>query len=137
MASQSSSCLRLGLWIWDRDRQVGYSGELWTYFARVLTGRAVIQTMQTLVESLQNVRAQRGRKCSDSFPLETWQAARQNFGTSPANKLHAAFRQLTPWLLNPTNDTVFPYLCSSCMECASSHLFGNPWAFSSVGSTSL
>lgn len=106
-------------------------------FARVLTGRAVIQTTQTLVESLQNVRAQRGRKCSDSLPLETWQAARQNFGTSPANKLHASFRQLTPWLLNPTHNTVFPYLYSSRMECLSSHLFGNPWSFTGVGSTSL
>lgn len=51
----------------------------------------------------------RGRKCSDSLPPETWQAARQNFGTSPANKLHAAFRQLTPWFLNPSYTLYFPF----------------------------
>lgn len=46
-------------------------------------------------------RAYRGRKHSDSLPLETWQAAKQNFEASPANKLHVSLRQLTPWLLNP------------------------------------
>lgn len=46
-------------------------------------------------------RAYRGRKHSDCLPLETWQAARQNFEVSPENKLHASLRQLTPWLLNP------------------------------------
>lgn len=46
-------------------------------------------------------RAYRDRKHSDSLPLETWQAARQNFEAGPANKLHASLRQLTPWLLNP------------------------------------
>lgn len=57
--------------------------------------------MQTLVESLQNVRAHRGRTRLDLLPLEIWQAARQKLEASPANKPHTFLRQLTPWLLNP------------------------------------
>lgn len=134
VACQSPSCLGLGLQIWGRARQIGYSPEPWTYFCWwALPGRAVIQTTQTLVESLQNIRAQRGRKRSDSLPLETWQAARQNFEASPANKLHASLRQLTPWLPNP-----IPILCLPLFfmnEVPSSHLFCNPWSLSGVDST--
>lgn len=90
-ARHSPSCLGLEPWIGGRSRQTGYSRKPQTYVCWwALPERAAIQTMQTLVESLQNIRARRGRKRSDSLPLETWQAARQNFEASPATCLSQA-----------------------------------------------
>lgn len=48
-----------------------------------------VLSTQTLVASLQNLRTQRGRKCSDSLSLETCQAAR-HFEAIPADKLHTS-----------------------------------------------
>lgn len=91
-----------GVQVWGRGRQIGRSTKPWTHFSQwALPGKGVVQTTQTSEESLQNVRAHRGRTRSDLLPLETWQAARQKFEASPANKLHTFLRQLTPWLLNP------------------------------------